>query len=58
MPKFSISVDEVMVTVNPGSIQCVTWASGYRYSKRYVGYSKKQAIREFRREFTSDYPNP
>lgn len=56
--KFSISESEVIVTVNPGSIECVTWASGYRYASRYVGYSRREAVRAFREEFTAEYPNP
>lgn len=56
--RYSVRADEVFVTVNPGSIECSTWASGYLYRRRYVGYSKREAVREFRADFTADYPNP
>lgn len=56
--RYSLPADAVIVTVHPGVIECVTWHSGYRYRMRYVGYSKRDAVREFRAQFTADYPNP
>lgn len=56
--KYSLPASEVIVTVNPGSIECVTWYSGYRYRQRYICYSKSQAVREFRAAFTEAYPHP
>lgn len=56
--RYSVSVDDVIVTVHPSVIECVTWASGYRYRKLYSGYTKREAVREFRADFTADYPNP
>lgn len=55
--KYTLPESEVIVTVNPGSIECVTWYSGYRYRLHYVGIGKRDAIREFRASFTHDYPN-
>lgn len=56
--RYSIPESDVIVTINPGSIECVTWASGYRFRMRYIGYSRRDAVREFRREFTAQYPKP
>lgn len=56
--RYSVRLDDIFVTVGSNSIECVTWASGYRYVRRYIGYSKRDAIREFRADFTADYPNP
>lgn len=56
--KFTLPESEVIVTGGHGSIECVTWYSGYRYRMRYVGFTKRAAIREFRAAFTKQYPNP
>lgn len=55
--KYTLPESEVIVTVNPGSIECVTWYSGYRYRMVYVGYSQRAAVHEFRADFTNAYPN-
>jgi hypothetical protein len=56
--RYSVAESEVFVTVYATLIECLTWASGYRYVRRYVGYSRREAIRAFRADFTADYPNP
>jgi len=56
--RYSVAESEVIVTLNPGSVECVTWASGYRFRIRYIGYSKRDAIKAFRAAFTAEYPNP
>jgi hypothetical protein len=50
--RYAIGIDDVYVTVMHAFIECVTWESGARFRRRYVGYSRRDAVREFRREYT------
>ena len=56
--RYSVAADDVITTVHATVIECVTWASGYRDRRMYSGYTKRQAVQQFRADFTADYPNP
>lgn len=56
--RYNLPVDEILVTnFGKGYYVLVTWYSGYRYTQRYIGYSKRDAIRDFRESFANDFPN-
>ena len=53
--RYSVRTEDVFVTRYVWGFELATWESGERFSRKYIGYSRRDAVREFRREFTESH---